>query len=125
MFCVGIDTTSEESANKLIHQLKLELEKEKIIFPADSTVQPDLEIIGTSDAIRYALDKARQVAKTAAPVLLEGETGVGKELIADLIHKTSSRNGAPLIKVNCGALPKELIEDELFGHEKGAFTSAI
>ena len=125
MFCIGIDTTSEESANKLIKQLTLELEKEKIVLPDDNPLELPEEIIGNSDAIRYVLEKARQVAKTAAPVLLEGETGVGKELIADLIHKTSSRSNAPLVKVNCGALPKELIEDELFGHEKGAFTSAI
>lgn len=121
----GINTTEEENANKLISQLKLELEKEKIVFPSDISGEPSTEIIGNSDAIRYAIEKAKQVAKTSAPVLLEGETGVGKELIADLIHKNSSRNNAPIIKVNCGALPKELIEDELFGHEKGAFTSAI
>ena len=69
--------------------------------------------------------KHNQVAATNAPVLLEGETGVGKELFAELIHKLSSRNTVPMVKVNCGALPKDLIEDELFGHEKGAFTSAI
>jgi len=125
MICVGINTTSEENANKLVNQLKLELEKEKIVFTNDNAGEQSLEIIGNSDVIRYAMEKARQVAKTNAPVLLEGETGVGKELIADLIHKNSSRNNAPIIKVNCGALPKELIEDELFGHEKGAFTSAI
>jgi PAS domain S-box-containing protein len=125
MFCVGIDTTGEESANKLINQLKMELEKEKIVMTNEDPDELSNEIIGNSNAIRYAIEKARQVSKTAAPVLLEGETGVGKELIADLIHKTSSRNHAPLVKVNCGALPKELIEDELFGHEKGAFTSAI
>lgn len=125
MICVGINTTNEESANKLINQLKLELEKEKIEFTDDHLSESSEEIIGNSDAIRYAIDKARQVAKTNAPVLLEGETGVGKELIADLIHKNSLRSSAPIIKVNCGALPKELIEDELFGHEKGAFTSAI
>jgi transcriptional regulator with GAF, ATPase, and Fis domain len=65
------------------------------------------------------------VATTNAPVLLEGETGVGKEVLADLIQKSSLRNNMPFIKVNCGGLPHELIEDELFGHEKGAFTSAI
>ncbi len=125
MICVGINTTDEENAKDLINQLKLELEKEKIIFPDDYAGTLSQDIIGKSEAIRYAIDKANQVAKTNAPVLLEGETGVGKELIADLIHKSSLRNHAPIIKVNCGALPKELIEDELFGHEKGAFTSAI
>jgi formate hydrogenlyase transcriptional activator len=125
MICVGIDSTNEESANKLINQLKLELEKEKIVFPGENAEERPEEIIGNSDAIRYAIEKSRQVAKTNAPVLLEGETGVGKELIADLIHKNSLRSHAPIIKINCGALPKELIEDELFGHEKGAFTTAI
>jgi transcriptional regulator with GAF, ATPase, and Fis domain len=75
--------------------------------------------------LRYAIQKVGQVATTNAPVLLEGETGVGKEVLADLIQKSSLRNNMPFIKVNCGALPNELIEDELFGHEKGAFTSAI
>jgi formate hydrogenlyase transcriptional activator len=125
MICIGIDTTGEESAKRLIDQLKLELEKEKISSSDDSTFSHSDEIIGQSEAIRYAIEKARQVSKTNAPVLLEGETGVGKELFANLIHKTSSRSNGPLVKVNCGALPKELIEDELFGHEKGAFTSAI
>lgn len=123
MICLGIDTTNDQNSRKLIDQLKLELEKEKIVFP--ETDEAPQEIIGKSEAIRYAIEKAKQVARTHAPVLLEGETGVGKELFADLIHKISSRANAPLIKVNCGALPKELIEDELFGHEKGAFTSAI
>jgi PAS domain S-box-containing protein len=125
MVCIGIDSTNEESANKLITQLKLELEKEKIVFADTIHARHAEEVIGNSDAMGYVLEKAKQVAKTSAPVLLEGETGVGKELIADLIHKNSLRNRTPMIKVNCGALPKELIEDELFGHEKGAFTSAI
>jgi formate hydrogenlyase transcriptional activator len=125
MMSVGTDITQAETANKLINQLKLELEKERIVFPEHESEKFAEEIIGRSDAISYALDKSKQVAKTNAPVLLEGETGVGKELFADLIHKISLRSHAPIIKVNCGALPKELIEDELFGHEKGAFTSAI
>lgn len=125
MICVGINTTGEEKANKLVHDLKLELEKEKFGLSVDQSIEHADGIIGNSEAIRYAIEKARQVAKTTAPVLLEGETGVGKELIADLIHKNSLRDHAPMVKVNCGALPKELIEDELFGHEKGAFTTAI
>jgi PAS domain S-box-containing protein len=125
LLCVGSDATGEENANRLISQLKLELEKESVLqAPVQKGEMPE-EIIGRSEAFGYVIQKARQVASTNAPVLLEGETGVGKELIADLIHKLSLRSEKPMIKVNCGALPKELIEDELFGHEKGAFTSAI
>jgi transcriptional regulator with GAF, ATPase, and Fis domain len=82
-------------------------------------------IIGKSEAILYAIQKAKQVATTNAAVLLEGETGVGKELFANLIHKNSYRSDKPLVKVNCAALPSELIESELFGHEKGSFTGAL
>lgn len=121
---IGRDITNEENTNRIIDQLRLEIEKENISETKEIT-EPNSEIIGTSKAIGYALQKARLVATTHAPVLLEGETGVGKELFADMIHNLSSRNNMPLVKVNCGALPKELIEDELFGHEKGAFTSAI
>jgi len=79
------------------------------------------EIIGQSQGITYAIQKAKQVAAANATVMLEGETGVGKELFANLIHNISLRRDMPLIKVNCGALPAELIEDKLFGHEKRAF----
>lgn len=121
---VGKDVTDEENAGRLVEQLKGELAKEQL--PGLESHPPrSSEIVGTSKALCYALQKATQVAVTNAPVLLEGETGVGKELFANLIHEKSSRSKKPFIKVNCGALPKELIEDELFGHEKGAFTSAI
>lgn len=82
------------------------------------------EIVGTSEAVSYAIHKALQVAKFNSSVLIEGETGVGKELFAQKIHENSPRRSKPFIKVNCAALPKELIESELFGHEKGAFTGA-
>lgn len=122
--CIGRDVSSEESAQVLVNQLKLELEKERI-QAVNSNAQMPKEIIGTGKAIGYVFQKAQQVAGTHAPVLIEGETGVGKDLLADFIYQTSLRKDAPFIKVNCGALPKDLIEDELFGHEKGAFTSAI
>jgi len=82
------------------------------------------EIIGQSRVLREALDKVRLVASTDSSVLILGETGTGKELIARAVHSYSKRKDRPLIKVNCAALPSGLIESELFGHEKGAFTGA-
>jgi transcriptional regulator with GAF, ATPase, and Fis domain len=81
-------------------------------------------IIGESDAQKKLLQKVRQVTKTDTTVLITGETGTGKELIARAIHAGSDRKDRPLVKVNCAALPVGLIESELFGHEKGAFTGA-
>ncbi len=83
------------------------------------------EIIGRGAALTKVLDDVRLVAPTDASVLITGETGSGKELIARAIHSLSSRRNKPLIKVNCAALPTGLVESELFGHEKGAFTGAI
>ena len=83
------------------------------------------EIVGRSPAIRAVLHKVDQVAPADVPVLLHGETGTGKELIARAIHASSHRRGRPLVAVNCAALPPSLIESELFGHERGAFTGAI
>lgn len=83
------------------------------------------EIIGSDFGLRSVMELVRQVAPLASPVLLLGETGTGKELIAAAIHKLSNRNAGPFIKVNCGAIPDNLVDSELFGHEKGAFTGAI
>jgi formate hydrogenlyase transcriptional activator len=83
------------------------------------------EIIGRSPALAAVLENVRRVAVTDATVLITGETGTGKELIARPIHSTSRRKDKPLIKINCAALPAGLVESELFGHEKGAFTGAI
>jgi formate hydrogenlyase transcriptional activator len=82
-------------------------------------------IIGNSAALESVLDQVEQVAPTASTVLIEGETGTGKELIAHAIHNASQRCGRAFIKVNCAAIPLDLLESELFGHEKGAFTGAI
>ncbi|WP_406684027.1 sigma 54-interacting transcriptional regulator [Seonamhaeicola sp. MEBiC1930] len=81
-------------------------------------------IIAEHKAMKQALNLIQQVAKTDATVLIQGETGTGKELIARAIHKESNRNDKPLIRINCGAIPANLIESELFGHKKGAFTGA-
>ncbi len=82
-------------------------------------------IVSNSQAIRAILDEVQVVAPTTATVLLLGETGVGKEVFAQAIHETSPRGRRPMIRVNCGALPATLIERELFGHERGAFTGAV
>jgi two-component system, NtrC family, response regulator GlrR len=84
----------------------------------------ELSFVGEAPSIRAALDRVRRVARTDASVLLEGETGTGKELAARAIHYLGSRREFPFIPLNCGALPETLIENELFGHERGAFTDA-
>ena len=83
------------------------------------------QIIGNSPALETVLEKVERVASTTSTVLIEGETGTGKELIARAIHTLSPRYGRPFIKLNCAAIPLDLLESELFGHEKGAFTGAI
>ena len=83
------------------------------------------EMIGESDAIQHVRDIIDRVAPTDARVLILGANGTGKELVARNLHLRSQRSGAPYIEVNCAAIPSELIESELFGHEKGSFTSAV
>jgi DNA-binding NtrC family response regulator len=82
------------------------------------------QVVGDSPALRAAVDLARRVAPTRSNVLVTGETGTGKELIAGVIHDASARSEGPLVKVNCAALPETLLESELFGHERGSFTGA-
>ena len=83
------------------------------------------EIVGASTGLRDVMEQVYRVAPLSSPVLLMGETGTGKEIIANAIHSLSSRNSGPFITVNCGAIPESLIDSELFGHEKGAFTGAL
>src|SRR6478736_5717816 len=83
------------------------------------------EIIGNSPALEFVLAEVERVAPTDATVLVLGETGTGKELIAQAIHNASARCGRAFIKLNCAAIPFDLLESELFGHEKGAFTGAF
>ncbi len=88
-------------------------------------MQERFGIIGNSSAVRQALDRVRQIAGTDITVLIEGESGVGKELFAQAIHETSSRRHKSMLIMNCGAIPEGLIESELFGAEKGAYTGAV
>ncbi|MGD0990586.1 MAG: sigma 54-interacting transcriptional regulator [Candidatus Sulfotelmatobacter sp.] len=83
------------------------------------------QVIGRSPALESVLEQVERVAPTDSTVLIQGETGTGKELIAHAIHNLSSRCGRPFIRLNCAAIPLDLLESELFGHEKGAFTGAI
>ena len=95
-----------------------ELSRELLSTPGD-------EIIGADFGLTGVMEMVRQVAPLGSPVMLLGETGVGKEVIANAIHRLSSRADSPFIKVNCGAIPEGLLDAELFGHEKGAFTGAV
>lgn len=119
MLAHAIIATQEKAEEiALLKQENLKLQSE---LAKDFT---NYEIIGNASAIQSVFDLIKKVSKTNATVLLRGESGVGKELIANAIHYNSTRSDKPLIKVNCSALPDSLIESELFGHEKGAFTGA-
>lgn len=114
--------------NRLLITIRNAMEKNSLVTETKvlkrkvSRVQ---EMIGESDGIRKIRDTIDKVAGTDARILVTGENGVGKELVARWIHEKSNRNSGPLVEVNCAAIPTELIESELFGHEKGSFTSAI
>jgi transcriptional regulator with GAF, ATPase, and Fis domain len=114
------------NAFKKIQTLQKQLQKENIFLRKEiEFIQPQAEIIGESDDIKEVLNKIKQVAPTDSGVLITGETGTGKELIARAIHKTSLRKHRAMITVNCAALPSSLVEGELFGREKGAYTGAM
>jgi transcriptional regulator with PAS, ATPase and Fis domain len=108
-----------------ISRLKEQLEDETAYLQEEIKSEHNYEnIIGTSNALKYVLHKVEQIAPTDTTVLILGETGTGKELIARATHSSSPRKGRAMVKVNCATLPANLIESELFGHEKGAFTGA-
>jgi transcriptional regulator with GAF, ATPase, and Fis domain len=112
-------------ADEEIRRLKRQLELENAYLQAEIKSGHNFdEIIGDSEELRRALDEVEVVAHTDATVLILGETGTGKELFARAIHDRSRRSQRPLVKVNCAALSASLIENELFGHEKGAYTGA-
>jgi PAS domain S-box-containing protein len=122
---IGVDITERERAIEEIEQLKNRLQEENIYLQEEIVLDYNYrDIIGKSDVLKYVLTRINQVAKTDTIVLIEGETGVGKELVARAIHHNSIRKDRPLVKINCAVIPVNLLESELFGHVKGAFTGA-
>jgi DNA-binding NtrC family response regulator len=114
--------------NRLLNTVRNALDKKQLVVEnkiLKKKVSKNYEMIGNSDAINHIKLMVDKVAKTAARVLITGPNGTGKELVAHQLHDLSERADHPLIEVNCAAIPSELIESELFGHVKGAFTSAI
>lgn len=114
--------------NRLLITIRNAMERNTLVSEAKRLKRKALkvqEMIGESAAVRQIKDTIEKVAPTDARVLITGENGVGKELVARWLHEKSNRAEAPIVEVNCAAIPSELIESELFGHEKGSFTSAI
>jgi DNA-binding NtrC family response regulator len=114
--------------NRLLVSVRNALEKKSLVTETKNLkkkISKSTSIIGESTSLQNILETAHKVASTDARVLILGPNGTGKELFAKYIHENSHRNKAPLVEVNCAAIPSELIESELFGHEKGAFTSAV
>ncbi len=114
--------------NRLLITLRNAMDKKQLVAETKQLkkkISKGYEMIGESEGMRKIQDTIEKVAPTDARVLVTGENGVGKELVARRIHELSNRANGPLIEVNCAAIPSELIESELFGHEKGSFTSAV
>jgi len=114
--------------NRLLITIRNAMDKSTLVTETKilkKKVSKKYEIVGESQALKSVVEMADRVAKTDARVLITGNNGTGKELVARRIHDQSNRSAGPFIEVNCAAIPSELIESELFGHEKGAFTSAV
>jgi two-component system, NtrC family, nitrogen regulation response regulator NtrX len=114
--------------NRLLITIRNAMDKSNLVTETrilKKKVNKKYEIVGESKALKEVVEMADRVAKTDARVLITGANGTGKELVARRIHDQSNRSAGPFIEVNCAAIPSELIESELFGHEKGAFTSAV
>ncbi len=114
--------------NRLLITIRNAMDKSNLVSETKSLkkkVNKKFEIIGESAALKAVVEMADRVAKTDARVLITGANGTGKELVARRIHDQSNRSAGPFVEVNCAAIPSELIESELFGHEKGSFTSAV
>ena len=130
---LAVDISARKKAEDALRRALLEIEQLREQLHSDYTYLKEEikldhgfdQIIGQSDALKYVLFKVNQIAPTDTTVLILGETGTGKELIARAIHDASPRKDRPLVKVNCATLHPSLIESELFGHEKGAFTGAL
>tara|TARA_R110002072_G_scaffold22432_3_gene78715 strand:+ start:2377 stop:3540 length:1164 start_codon:yes stop_codon:yes gene_type:complete len=114
--------------NRLLNTVRIALDRKELVVEnkqLKKKVSKNYEMVGESKAIQHIKDMIEKVAPTEARVLITGPNGTGKELVAHWIHEKSERSKGPMIEVNCAAIPPELIESELFGHIKGAFTSAI
>ncbi len=119
--------TKPVSPEEIIHIVEKAVSSRNGGRPSESSIEQNgfLNIVGKSPAIRHVFDIVKKVASADSTVLITGESGTGKELIAQAIHMAGDRRNGPFVPVNCAAIPEELLESELFGHEKGAFTHAI
>ena len=123
--CAAADVTQLHEINEELQKAKEKLTEEKLYLEQEIDSEQGFgEVVGRSEALKIVMENVAKVASIDSTVLLLGETGTGKELIARAVHRMSSRRDRPFIKMNCAAIPSGLLESESFGHEKGAFTGA-